>query len=86
MLLPPASLSEFCLCISLCILQRGPSARLVQFPGMRSGSKEMSDTELWKAQPELSQEPISNRAEDPAVEEGLTQGGGCEVIRAHVHV
>lgn len=61
--------------ISLCILQRGPSARLVQFPGMRSGSREMSDTELWKAQPELSQEPISNRAEDPAVEEGLTQAG-----------
>ena len=44
MLLPPASLSEFCLCISLCILQRGPGARLVQFLGTRSGSKEMSDT------------------------------------------
>lgn len=60
--------------VSLCVLQIGPSARLVQFPGLRSGSKEISDTELWKTQPELSQEPISNRAEDPAVE-GLTHAG-----------
>lgn len=30
--------------VSLCVLQVGSSARLVQFPGLRSGSKEMSDT------------------------------------------